>query len=199
MKTIGITGGIGSGKSTVCRIFGALGIPVFYADAEAAVLMATDVNLRRQVIEILGPEAYPAGKIDRAFIAGRVFGNIHLLAGLNAIVHPAVGDVWKRWAKERAGTAPYVLKEAAILFESGTHSSVDTIIGVSAPTELRLARTQTRDGSTAEAVQQRMARQLDEAEKMSRCDFIITNNDRQALLPQVLQLHYFLVSDLADS
>ena len=199
MKTIGITGGIGSGKSTVCRIFGALGIPVFYADAEAAILMANDVNLRRQVIEILGPEAYPAGKIDRTFIAGRVFGNVHLLAGLNAIVHPAVGDVWKRWAKAHAGTAPYVLKEAAILFESGTHTSVDKVIGVSAPPALRLARTQTRDGSTAEAVQQRMNRQLDEAEKMSRCDFIITNNDRQALLPQVLQPHYFLVSDLTDS
>ena len=199
MKTIGITGGIGSGKSTVCRMFSALGIPVFYADAEAAVLMSGDLNLRRQVIEVLGPEAYPAGKIDRAYIAGRVFGNAHLLAALNALVHPAVGTAWKAWAKAHAGTAPYVLKEAAILFESGTHTSVSKIIGVSAPPALRLARTQTRDGSTAEAVQQRMGRQMDEAEKMSRCDFIITNDDRQALLPQVLQLHYFLVSDLADS
>jgi dephospho-CoA kinase len=199
MKTIGITGGIGSGKSTVCRIFGALGIPVFYADAEAAILMAGDLNLRRQVIEVLGPEAYPAGKIDRAYIAGRVFGSTHLLAALNGLVHPAVGQAWKEWVKIHEGEAPYVLKEAAILFESGTHTSVTKIIGVSAPEALRLARTQSRDGSTPEAVQQRMARQLDEAEKMSRCDFIITNDDRQALLPQVLELHCFLVSDFADS
>ncbi len=199
MKTIGITGGIGSGKSTVCRIFGALGIPVFYADAQAAVLMAEDLNLRRQVIEVLGPEAYPAGTIDRPYIAGRVFGNIPLLEALNALVHPAVGTAWKLWAKEQAGSAPYVIKEAAILFESGTHTSVDKIIGVSAPQSLRLARTQTRDGSNAEAVQQRMARQMSEAEKLSRCDFIITNDDLQALLPQVLELHYFLVSERAAS
>ncbi|RYD51149.1 MAG: dephospho-CoA kinase [Sphingobacteriales bacterium] len=187
MLTIGVTGGIGSGKTTVCRIFEVLGSPVFYADAAAREVMETNLNLRRQIIELLGPETYPNGVLDRKAIAAKVFGVPELLEALNALVHPATALAWQQFQEEHS-EAPYLLKEAAILFESGAHTTVQQTICVTAPEALRLARAMARDNVLEEAIRSRMARQLSEAERNSRCDFVIVNDDVQALLPQVLQL-----------
>jgi dephospho-CoA kinase len=187
MVTIGVTGGIGSGKTTICRIFEVLGNPVFYADTAAREVMETDLNLRKQIIELLGPETYPDGILDRKVVAAKVFGVPELLEALNTLVHPATALAWQQF-QEKHSEAPYVLKEAAILFESGAHTTVQQTICVTAPEVLRLARAMARDGASEEAIRSRMARQLPEAERNSRCDFVIVNDDVQALLPQVVAL-----------
>ena len=187
MLRVGITGGIGSGKTTVCRIFEVLGIPVFYADTAARTVMETDPLLREKIIALLGPETYPNGVPDRAAISGKIFGFPEKLTLLNALVHPATGRAWERFVGEHAG-APYVLKEAAILFESGAQASVDKTICVTAPEALRLSRAMVRDGANETAVRSRMARQMPQEEKKALSDYEIVNDDREALLPQVLRL-----------
>lgn len=191
MLKVGITGGIGSGKSTVCRVFSALGIPVFYADEAARALMNSDPALRRSIADLLGESVYTATGLDRGRVAAAVFGNPQRLAALNALVHPATianGEAWMQ-----AQTTSYAIKEAALFFESGSHHSMDVMIGVDAPYELRMARAVSRGGLTPEAARERADRQMDPAEKMSRCDAVIINDDRQAVLPQVLQLHQWLL------
>ncbi len=187
MLRVGITGGIGSGKTTICRIFEVLGIPVFYADEAAHKVMETDAALQTQIVALLGAAAYPGGVIDRRYISGKVFGFPENLAALNALVHPATGHAWERFQAENAG-APYVLKEAAILFESGAHTTVDKTICVTAPEALRLARAMQRDGAEEAAIRSRMARQMPEHEKAAKSDFVIVNDDQTAVLPQVLAL-----------
>lgn len=187
MLSIGITGGIGSGKTTICRIFEVLGIPVFYADTAAREVMENDPLLRAQIISLLGEEAYPNGVIDRKAIAGKVFGDVEKLAALNALVHPATARAWQAF-QEVHYTAPYILKEAAILFESGAHKTVDKTVCVTAPEDLRLSRAMARDGSSEEAIRSRMARQMPEEEKLRLCDFVVVNDDVVAVLPQVLGL-----------
>jgi dephospho-CoA kinase len=187
MLKVGITGGIGSGKSTVCTLFGILGVPVLYADDVARWLMEHDADLVHGVTNLLGVEAYQNGKLQRSFVAGKVFGNPERLAALNALVHPAVwrhGDEWFRWQK-----GLYAIKEAALFFESSSASQMDVMVGVSAPDELRIQRVVAREGITREEVEARMARQMPQDDKMARCDYVIVNNDVQALLPQVLELH----------
>lgn len=187
MLTVGITGGIGSGKTTVCRIFEVLGIPVFYADAAARTVMETDLLLREKIIALLGPETYPNGVLNRQEISGKVFGFPEKLAALNALVHPATGRAWEAFQQAHA-SAPYLLKEAAILFESNAHVSVDTTVCVTAPENVRLHRAMQRDGADEAAIRSRMARQLPQAEKAARSDFEIVNDDRAAVLPQILRL-----------
>ena len=193
MIKIGLTGGIGSGKTTVAKIFQVLGIPVYYADDVAKKLMNTDASLKESIIKHFGEEAYRDDELDRKYIASVVFNDTAKLKLLNSLTHPATIRDAEEWMKELAESggqkAPYIIKEAALLFESGANKSVDRVIGVYAPLPLRIKRVMKRDGVTEEEVNKRISRQMDEEEKMKRCDFVITNNEEQLLLPQVLELH----------
>lgn len=186
MLKVGITGGIGSGKTTVCALFEVLGVPVFYADDEARALMNTSPEIAAGITRAFGEGMYRNGQLDRAALSAAVFGKPEKLAALNAIVHPAVIAHAEAWVARQH--APYVLKEAALFFESGSHTGMDKMIGISAPKTLRLARTTARSGMSRAEAEARMAAQMDEDEKMSRCDFIILNDDVAAVIPQVLRL-----------
>lgn len=192
MLKIGITGGIGSGKSIISRLFYALGVPIYDADSRARWLMENDAGLRQQLCTTFGPDTYDsAGRLNRPVLAGTVFRNPALLAQLNGLVHPHVGTDFEHWAtgKQRAGN-PYVLKEAALLFEAGSYKQLDRIITVFAPLGVRQARVLLRDPHRSAAdVQAIMAKQLDENKKIQQADYVITNNDVQPVLPQVLALH----------
>jgi dephospho-CoA kinase len=193
---IGITGGIGSGKSTVAKVFETIGIPVYYADDAAKRLMNEDAALQQQITALFGPTAYVQGQLDRKYIAGQVFSDKTKLQQLNAIVHPATIADGERWMQQQ--TTPYAIKEAALIFESGTQGGLDYVIGVSAPTSLRLLRVMKRDQVDREAVIARMNKQINEIIKMRLCDFIIYNDEQQLVIPQVLDLHEKLVK-LASS
>ncbi len=186
---VGITGGIGSGKTTVCRIFEQLGIPVYFADQRAKLLMTESKRLVKKVKALFGEEAYLLdGSLDRKRIAGLVFQDSSLLEKLNAIVHPAVLKDGEKW-HNRQSNAPYTLKESAILFEIGSQKFYDKTILVFAPKELRLQRTMQRDGLTKEAVEARMSKQMDDEAKLQMADYVIVNDGEQLLLPQVVALH----------
>jgi dephospho-CoA kinase len=190
MLKIGITGSIGAGKSTVASIFKVLGVPVFDADAIAKSILNSDPALREQIIAAFGSETYKNGLLDRKCLATIVFNNPDQLAKLNALVHPATIKAADTWAKhwEKQGS-PYIVKEAALLFEAGTNIGLDFIIGVTAPEDLRIARVMARDHVTREEVLKRMQHQLDDTKKMERCDIVIDNNEKALLIPQVLTLH----------
>jgi len=187
MLKIGLTGGIGSGKTTIARIFEVLGIPVYYADAEAKRLMNSDPGLKKQIIAAFGPESYKEGNLDRAWVAKQVFDNTEKLNLLNSYVHPLTIRDAESWMNRQ--NTPYAIKEAALIFEGELEKYFDFIIGVSAPESLRLERTMHRDNSTTEQILLRMRQQMNEDEKMSRCDFIILNDGKQAVLQQVLKIH----------
>jgi len=187
MLKIGITGGIGSGKSTVAKVFEVLGIPVYYADDAAKRLMNEDDELKEQIQLQFGHEVYNNGKLDRKHLAEIVFASPEKLAQLNAIVHPATLLDAERWMQKQ--TTPYAIKEAALIFESGAQEYLDYVIGVTAPAPLRIQRSMHRDGITREEVIARMDKQMDDTIKMKLCDFVITNNEQEMLLPQVLDLH----------
>lgn len=189
---IGLTGGIGSGKSTVAKIFEVLGIPVYYADDAAKELMNTDTDLQQQLIRNFGDEAYKNGQLDRRYIASIVFNDPAKLELLNSLVHPATIRAAEQWMKQQ--TTHYAVKEAALIFESGSQNELDYVIGVYAPQTLRIHRTMQRDNITREEVLARMRRQIDEEIKMRLCDFVIINDDQQMLIPQVLELHKTLLT-----
>lgn len=184
---IGITGGIGSGKSTVAKVFEVLGIPVYYADEAARRVMNEDEEVRRQIIQHFGASSYKNNQLDRAYIAGQVFNNRQKLELMNSLVHPATIRDSENWMRRQ--TTPYAIKEAAIIFESGTQDQYDHIIGVTAPVPLRLLRAMKRDGSTREQVLARMEKQIQDVIKMRLCDFVIHNDEQQAIIPQVTKLH----------
>jgi dephospho-CoA kinase len=191
MLKIGITGGIGSGKSTVARVFETLGIPVYYADDAAKRLMQEDPELKKQIIALFGETAFNGEKLNRPWISAQIFGNPEKVNALNALVHPAtIKDAHEWMSRQRT---PYTLKEAALIFESGSEKELDYVIGVDAPLELRIQRVIERDNTTRDAILQRIKNQLDEAEKMKRCDFIIHNDGNQMVIPQVIALHHQLV------
>ncbi len=192
MLKIGITGGMGSGKSTVARMFQVLGVPVYFADDAGKRLMQTDPEIRKKIIQLFGPKSYSANDLNRSFLAHLVFNNPAQLKALNAIVHPAVNADSLMWMASQ--TAPYVLKEAALLFESGSYKHLDYIIGVSSSLALRIQRIQERDGIGEEQILSRMEKQLPENEKMERCDFLIDNNLKKPIIPQVLALHEKLLN-----
>ena len=187
MLRVGLTGGIGSGKTTVARIFESLGIPVFYADEVAKRLMTEDPKLSEAIKEKFGPSAYLDGKLNRTFIAELIFSEPEKLAWLNQLIHPATINAANRWFEEQK--APYAIREAALLFEAGTNVGLDFIIGVTAPVEMRIARVMERDHVTREEVLKRMQHQLDDTEKMKRCNFVIDNNEASLVIPEVLALH----------
>jgi dephospho-CoA kinase len=184
---IGLTGGIGSGKTTVAKIFEVLGIPVFYADDAAKKVMNTDKGLREKIILHFGEASYNSDGLNRSHLSEIVFNDPEKLALLNSIVHPVTIADADKWMQQK--TTPYIIKEAALMFESDAYKHVDYVIGVSAPEALRMQRSMERDNITAEAVKARMSKQMDEAEKMSRCDFVIQNDEEQLLIQQVLKLH----------
>ena len=163
---IGLTGGIGSGKTAVARIFETLGVPVYYADDAAKRVMNENEQLRVQIETLFGEEAYAGNSLNRQFLASIVFSDPHKLSQLNALVHPVTLADAEDWVMQQS--APYTIKEAAIIFESDAWKQVDKVIGVQAPYELRLSRAMKRDHLSAEAVQARMAKQMDEEEKMKR-------------------------------
>jgi len=190
MLRVGLTGGIGSGKSTIAGIFEVLGIPVSYADQEAKRVMTEDPGLKEQILLHFGPEAYVNGQLNRPWLAAQVFPHKEKLELLNSLVHPATIRAGAKWMSEQeALSRPYVIREAALIFESNGGKGLDFVIGVYAPVTLRIHRTMQRDHITREAVLQRMNNQIDEDIKMRLCDRVIVNDDQQAVIPQVLELH----------
>jgi dephospho-CoA kinase len=186
---IGVTGGIGSGKSVVCRLFACLGIPVYDADSRAKWLTTHDIAVRSAIVKLLGAEAYNSqGAYDRAFVASRVFKDSALLTQLNAIVHPAVLTDTEHWVR-RNMTHPYVVKEAAIMNKAGDHNSLDFVVVVNAPVALRIERVLARDRRSEVEIKAIIARQTSDEERNKIADFTLLNDDQSALIPQVLALH----------
>ena len=192
MIRIGLTGGIGSGKSTVAKVFEVLGIPVYYADDAAKKLMNEDEELKEKIKKEFGESIYKEEKLDRKKLADIVFTSPEKLNLLNALVHPATLKDAEKWMQEQ--TSHYCIKEAALIFESGAHEHLDYVIGVTAPAPLRILRTMQRDGITREEVIARMDKQMDETIKMKLCDFVIQNDEQEMILPQVLDLHKKILS-----
>ena len=192
MLKIGLTGGIGSGKTTVARVFEVLGIPVYYADEVAKKLMNEDESLKEQIRQLLGEKAFSNGIPDRKFIAGVVFNDPAKLEELNAILHPATINDANSWFQQQI--SPYAIKEAALIFESGAHELLDYVIGVYTPLELRIERVMRRDGTSRTEILSRVKNQLDEDQKMQRCNFVVTNNEKQMVIPQVMAIHENLLA-----
>ena len=187
MLQVGLTGGIGSGKTTVARVFRTLGIPVFEADAAGRTLLAENREVKTAVVARFGQDVLRDGHIDRAALARIVFTDQQALKDLNAIIHPAVRVAFKQWSGTQV--APYVLMEAAILAESGGAKHMDRIIVVTAPEKLRIQRVMHRDGVEEEAVRTRLANQISEEERLITADHQITNDDTRLVIPQVLAVH----------
>ncbi|SHL19767.1 dephospho-CoA kinase [Chitinophaga jiangningensis] len=192
MLKVGITGGIGSGKSTVSKIFELLGVPVYYADDKAKDILVRDKDLAEQVKQHFGAEIYAAdGSLNRKLLGNIVFNDKDKLALLNSLVHPATIRDSDKWAAEQQ--TPYVLKEAALLFETESFHHLDKIIGVSAPQPLRLLRVMKRDNVSRNDVLARMHKQIDETIKMRLSDYVIYNDEQHMVIPQVLALHQTLL------
>ena len=189
---VGLTGGIGSGKSTVAQIFEVLGIPVFYADIAAKKIMNEDEELRSAITNIFGEQAYANNILDRKYISSIVFSDPAKLQQLNALVHPATKKNSDAWMREQ--TSPYAIHEAALIFEAKVSDRLDLVIGVSSPIELRIKRAMGRDKVSREEVLKRMDQQLAEEVKISNCDFVLINDEQQLLIPQVLVLHEKLIA-----
>lgn len=187
MLKIGLTGGIGSGKSTVAKIFETLGIPVYYADAEAKRLMNSSETLKKVIRQNFGEATYENDQLNRKYLAGIVFNDPEKLELLNALIHPVTINDAEQWMQQQS--APYSIKEAALLFESGAAENLDFIVGVYAPQALRIKRVMKRDGLTTDEIMKRINRQVNEEMKMKLCDFVIINDEQELLIPQVLKLH----------
>jgi len=192
MLKIGLTGGIGSGKTTVAKVFEVLGIPVYYADDRAKQLMNEDAELKEQIKKHFGEAVYTGGELNRKILADMVFADPEKLQLLNSLVHPATLKDAEAWMQTH--NTPYCIKETALIFESGAHQHLDYVIGVTAPAPLRILRTMHRDGLSREEVVARMDKQLDDVIKMKLCDFVINNDEQEMLLPQVLALHQKLLT-----
>ena len=189
MLKIGITGGMGSGKTTVCRMFEVLGIPIFYADDAAKSLMNTDLSLKRNIIEGFGLNSYSdKGELNRKYISATVFNNEQKLGMLNAMVHPAVFRAFDDWVMKQTA-APYVIKEAALLFESDSHKMCDQSVLIKSPEALRIQRIIKRDVTTQEEIKLRMIRQFSDERKENMADHVILNDEQNLIIPQILDLH----------
>lgn len=193
MFKVGITGNIGSGKTTVSKVFELLGIPVFYADDQAKNVMVNDAELISGIKQAFGPQSYfDDGSLNRKHIAAIVFNNEAELKKLNSLVHPAVFRAFDNWVEQQS--APYVLKEAAILFESGSDKDCNRTLMVAAPLEIRLKRILQRDNITRAEAESRNARQFNDEKKIELADDLIHNDDTQLVIPQVLALHQLYLS-----
>ena len=193
MKVVGLTGGIGSGKSTIARLFAALGIAVYDSDIEAKKLINTSAEIKKRIVEVFGAEAYAEGVYNRAYMADIVFRNPDKLAVLNSIVHPVLADDFNQWVALQ--TSPYVIKEAAILFESGSYKNCDFIITVTAPETLRISRCMSRDGSTEAQVRARMAQQWTDAQRIALSDAVIENINLEETEKRVRELNNLFIKN----
>ena len=189
---LGITGGIGSGKTSVCRVFNALGIPVFSADPVAKEIMENDKGLISRINSVAGEDLYTKGSLDRMELAALIFNDVTLLEKVNALVHPLVINQFKVWEKEQ--TAPYVIMEAAILFESGASKLVDRIASVIAPTEERIDRVIHRNRLSREQVLERMKNQIDDEMKIKLSDYVIYNSENDMIIPTILKIHEDIIT-----
>lgn len=191
MIKVGLTGGIGSGKSTIAKVFEILGVPVYYADNAAKRLMLQDNTLQRQIQQQFGEESYRNGTLNNKYLADVIFKDAQKLALLNSLVHPATIRDSFLWMQqfEKQKNIPYVIKEAALIFESGAQQQLDYIIGVYAPASLRIQRVMLRDKISRQEVMERMDQQIQEEIKMRLCNFIIKNDEQELVVPQVLELH----------
>ena len=187
MKRIGLTGNIGSGKTTVASCFEILGIAVFNADKQAKLLMNKDVNLKQSLIAEFGKEVFLNNELNRKYLSKLAFNDDLVLKRLNALVHPVVQEAFEKWSIQQSGA--YVIKEAAILFESNTYQSLDAIICISCPEEIRLKRILKRDDLSENDVRQRMSHQWAEEKKISLSDYVITNDNSSLVMPQILSVH----------
>lgn len=194
MLKIGITGGIGSGKTTVCRIFETLGVPVFYADLAAKQVMVVDELLIASIKQTFGDESYDqSGNLNNKYIAQIVFNDTSELAKLNALVHPATFRAFDLWLRNIPAQVPYVLKEAALLFESDAYKMCDQSVLVTAPYSMKIQRVIERDQVTAVQVQSRMDKQLSDEEKAVLANYTIVNDESTSLILQVLHLHQHFI------
>ncbi|TDY12621.1 dephospho-CoA kinase [Meridianimaribacter flavus] len=191
MKIVGLTGGIGSGKTTVAKLFSELGVSIYIADVEAKKLMNRSKVIRRKLIALFGEKAYTNEALNRPYIASKIFNNKELLEQMNAIVHPKVGAHFKRWLKKQNGA--YVIKEAAIIFEEGMQSQYDCIVLVTADLEERINRVLQRDNTSREKVLAIVNNQLSDEEKIKKSDFVIVNNSIKDTKAQVLKIHKSLI------
>lgn len=200
VASIGITGGIGSGKSFVCALLAQEGIRIFQADTQAKELLEKNTEIIRGVKSLLGEDAYlPDGRANRPFIASKVFSNKELLTQLNAIIHPATIEEFEIWKHNIPENYPwnFQFKEAAILFESGTDKGLDAVVCVSAPEEIRIQRVIQRDGLTRKQILERIQKQLSEADRISRSDYVLINDGEKDIKDQVLELINHLQSRFA--
>ena len=188
MHTVGVTGGIGSGKSTICKVFHQLGVAIYDADGRGKALLKEDVLVKEQVVSAFGTEAYHSdGSVNKVYLADKVFSDSEALATLNGIVHPSVRIDFERWVCEQKG--PYVLKEAAILIESGAYQDCDEVIVVEANIESRLKRVIDRDQADESQVRERMNAQMSDEERNKYAHHTIDNNEDQLIIPQILRIH----------
>lgn len=191
MLKVGLTGGIGAGKTTVAQIFEVLGIPVYHADQEAKRLMESDADLIKKIKDAFSELAYSNGVLDSNFLSTIVFNNKQKLELLNSIVHPFTIRDGSAWMARQS--TPYAIKEAALIFESGSQGDYDRIVGVFAPPSLRIQRTIKRDHVEREKVMVRIENQMDESIKMKLCDHVLINDEQKLLIPQVMTLHQLLL------
>lgn len=191
---LGITGGIGSGKTSVCRVFNILGIPVFSADPEAQRIMNSDKGIIDGINKIAGKNLYPDGALDRMELASLIFNDPERLRKVNSIVHPVVFDNFIRWSEEQK--TPYVIMEAAILFESGASNLVDRVATIYAPVEERIARVTRRNQLTREQVLERIKNQMDDKTRIKMSDYKINNSENEMIIPVILKIHEDLLNHL---
>lgn len=192
MKIVGLTGGIGSGKTTIANYFKSLGVPIYIADKEAKALMNSSKVVKRKLTALFGEEAYLKGELNRPFLASKIFVNKDILQKMNAIVHPKVASHFKRWLKKQ--NAPYIIKEAAIIYENNLESQYDFIIVVVADEAVRLQRVLNRDNTSRGKIKSIIDNQLPDSEKIKKSDFVITNEDLESAKAQALEIHKTLTS-----
>ena len=193
MIKVGVTGGIGSGKSLVCEIFRKLGVNVYVADDRAKILINTDLQIKEKFTSRFGSSIYKNDQLDRGMLAGIIFDDRTALEFVNSLVHPAVTNDFYLWSA-RYEAEPYIVEEAALLYESGSYKGMDQMVTVYAPLDLRVTRAMMRDKSSADLVKQRMNNQLSDEEKLKLSDFVIYNDEKHSVLEQVLNLHNLFLS-----
>ena len=195
---VGITGGIGVGKTVCCKIFEILNVPVFYADKRAKLIMQNDAGVKLKILKAFGEKSYTSnGELNRSYLSGKVFSNSENTKLINRIVHPAVGVVLKQWFQNV--TTPYAIYEAALMFESGSNQFLDKIIVVDAPLDLRVERVINRDDVDPEEVHNRISKQIPQLKKINQADYVIRNDGSQSVLKQILEIHLNLMRCSIDA